>query len=94
MASGEHKILLTYSYWNDGVLDQIVIWVQQIGICIARQFIPTLECVFYRLAHAGFRTFDNGISDMDHRVRIYWRMQDRLFFRRQVLRKGIAIGVG
>ena len=54
MASGEHKILLTYSYWSDGVFVQIVIWIQQIGICIARQFISTLEYVFYRLAHARF----------------------------------------
>ena len=94
MASGEHKILSTYSYWTDGFFDQIDIWIQQIGICIARQFIQTLECVFDGLAHAGFRTFDNGISDMDHRVRICWRMQDRIFFRRQVLGRGIATGVG
>ena len=94
MASGEHKILSTYSYWSDGVFVQIVIWIQQIGICIARKFISTLECVFYGLAHARFRTFDNGISDMYYRVRICRRMQDRLFFRRQVFGKGIATGVG
>ena len=54
MASGEHKILLTYSYWSDGVFVQIVFWIQQIGICIARQFISKLECVFDGLVHVRF----------------------------------------